>query len=434
MRKFSYVLIIGILLLVAFGCSKGNVPTAPEAESYDNINADLPLFVTSYDSEGMPSGGDAALGVFSVRVDTKTLEYEMTPLRNSAEGSKDVLEVLSITNFVTGWPCKDCASLLEVGMLDENRLNLLFGIKHPFPTPKPGEPGSAKNRADLHVFNVEGMLVLDDTAQNFPNIGIKVNQTFKVTNAEGYSGYLDDSLDEIMFTEADIHPYRTYFVNYGEGNYSPSNQYGFASLANPSGYMVMKQGSLMDKRNYFVTFTPGAILDFLFVVQVSWGQSTKNYTQRLQAQYDCPQFNKKAASVVEVEVVGKLTAGDTFSSVDVNIGVLDINYGVAVGTQLGKMLDNSDVDGIRVEVPGVTAGLPFSSPSPTGGDPRDPDNPLMFELKVYNQRGAGAGKYNGLVEIVDTYATGQNPNPVMGGKDGAKRVPIGLSPLTGLFA
>jgi len=436
MRIFGFGLLTALVMLWAISCSSSSSePVTPGSSFVDNPANDFPLYVSDFDVDGSPSGGSGALGVFEVHIDTNTLEYEMNPLRSNAGSTKDTLEVIDVTNFMTLLPCRDCATLLEVGYTGTyDRLNLRFGIKHPFAAPNFSEPISGRNRADLHIFNVEGMLVFADNATLYPELGVRMSTIDRLANADGYSGYLDESLDNILPTNADIHPYKTFFVNYEDGNYDPSNEFGFASLVSPSGYMVMRQGSLQDTRFYHVNHTPGEQLDFLFVVQASWGASTENYTQRFQAVYDCPQFNKKAASFVEVEVIGDLIAGDPSSACDVDVNVLDINYDTPVGTGLGEMLDESTISSIKIEVPNVTSGvLEFVNPTPLSGDPRDPQNPLHFEFEIRNLDGETEGTYNGLVEVIDSYAPKQNPNPIIGDNDGAERVEVGLNPLTGLI-
>ena len=120
-------------------------------------------------------------------------------------------------------------------------LKFLFGIKHPFPKPILSDPISAMNRADLHMFNVEGMLVFAENATLFPEVGVRISSTNRVRNADGYSSYLDSSLDGILPTNADVHPYRTYFVNYEDGEYSPSNPYDFQSLVLPKNELHLRQ-------------------------------------------------------------------------------------------------------------------------------------------------------------------------------------------------
>lgn len=435
MKNFGFGLLLMLMLIWAVSCSSGSEPITPGSSISDNPVNELPLMVSDMNADGSAYGGSGVLGVFSVHVDTATLDYDMTGLRTTS--SKDGLEVIDVTNFMTGFPCKNCASLTQVGFTSTGEMNMVFGIKHPFPAPKLSDPISGMNRADLHLFNVEGMLVFADDSIRFNGLGVDLTRQVRVSNADGYSSYLDEALDtEVLDTDASIHPYRTFFVNYGNGNFDPSSANGFTSIANPSGYMVCKQGSLMDQKPYFVAFTPGEKLEFLFVVQASWGVSSESRNERLNPVYHCPQFNKKAPSLVEVEILNNdLQSGNATSAAQLRIKVLDINANATVGTGLGEMRAKSNVGSFKVEIPGITTSpLIFNNPTPDGGDPRNPNDPMYFDFELLNAGAAPQDDYIGLVEVIDSYAPDQNTNPILTGYDGAERVPYPDSPVTRLFA
>lgn len=434
MRIFGYGLLLILASLFAFGCSSGNEPVTPGSFLSDNPVEELPILATGFNEDGSLASGEGAIGVFSVHIDTDTLDYEMTPLRTNA--SKDVLEVIDVTNFMNSYPCKDCATLTQVGFASPGVLDLLFGVRHPFNTPKLTEPITGLNRADLHIFNVEGMLVFDDLAVNFPGLGKKVKPN-RLTNPDGYCGYLDTALDtEILATDANLHPYRSFFKDYTNGNYDPTNANGFTNIANPSGYMVMKQGSPTDRQSFLVKVSPGENLDFLFVVMATYGVAADNRPMRLDPVYHCPQFNKKAASYVGVVVrENNLVASDVNSNCKIRINVLDINHGVAVGTELGQMRAASNVKEIIYEIPGVLTGKKsLANPTPNGGNPRDPANMMYFDTEFLNELGALQANYVGLVEVIDSYSPGLNTgNPNIGINDGGARAPYPESPTSRLF-
>lgn len=435
MRIFEYGLLLILASLLAIGCSSGNEPTTPGSFLADNPVEQLPILASGFNEDGSIASGEGAIGVFSVHIDTDTLDYEMTPLRTNA--SKDVLEVLDVTNFMNSYPCKDCATLSQVGFSGPGVVDLLFGVRHPFNTPKLTEPISGLNRADLHIFNIEGMLVFDDPAINFPGLGEKVKPN-RVTNADGYCGYLDSALDtDIFVSGASLHPYRSFFKDYTNGNYDPSSANGFTNFVNPSGYMVMKQGSPTDRQSFLVSVTPGETLDFLFVVMATYGVAADNRLMRLAPVYQCPQFNKKAASYIGIVVrENNLVAADVNSNCKIRINVLDINHGVSAGFELGQMREKSNVEEIIIEIPGVLIGKKIlSNPSPDGGNPRDPANMMYFDTEFLNELGAIQANYVGLVEVIDTYSPGLNAgsNPLMGSNDGGARAPYPESPTSRLF-
>ena len=436
MKRYGIGLLLMLMISWAIGCSGTSEPITPGTKTADLGNAEIPLMVSDFNADGSPAGGAGPIGIFSVHIDTDTLNYEMTPVRTGA--SKDGLEVLDVTNFMNSWPCRDCATLKQVGITGWDELNLLFGIRHPFPAPKFSEPISGLNRADVHLFNVEGMLVFNDSnIKNFSYLNEKVSIPPRLTNADGYSSYLDSSLDAaILNTPASIHPYKTFFVNYANGNFDPTSPYGFTSLLNPTGFMVMKQGSNIDQREYFVRFNPGEDLDFLFVVQASWGVSSEDRNHRLTPVYQCPQFNKKAASYVEVEVTSNnLIENDITSSALMKIKFLDINYNAPVGTGLGDIRQQSKVEKIVVEISDIMLdNIVLNNPVPAGGDPRNEANPAYVEVEIKNTAAVTAGDYLGLVKVLDTYDPGQNVNPLLDTKDGGAKVPVGTNPVTNLFA
>jgi hypothetical protein len=434
MRIFGYGILLILASLLAIGCSSGNEPVTPGSFLADNPVDGLPILASGFNEDGSIASGEGAIGVFSVHIDTETLNFEMTPLRTNA--SKDVLEVIDVTNFMNSFPCKDCATLSQIGYANVGVLDLLFGVRHPFKTPKFSEPVSGLNRADLHIFNVEGMLVFDDPAVNFPAFSKKV-KIDRVINADGFCGYLDPSLDQdILDTDADIHPFKTFFKDYTNGNFDPASANGFTNIANPTGYMVMKQGSPTDKQSFLVNVVPGESLDFLFVVMATYGVAADNRNMRLAPVYQCPQFNKKAASYVEVEILhNNLTAAVVNSTCDIRINVLDINQGVAVGEGLGQMRDESNVSKIIYEIPGILAAKKvINDPAPDGGNPRDPDNMMYFDTQFTNELAATEATYFGLVEVVDSYSPGLNAvNENIGIFDGGARAPYPEAPTSRLF-
>ncbi|MCD6161391.1 MAG: hypothetical protein J7K40_03135, partial [candidate division Zixibacteria bacterium] len=161
----------------------------------------------------------------------------------------------------------------------------------------------------------------------------------------------------------------------------------------------------------------------------------ENKSQRFSPEFQIPQHNKKAASEIVVEIAdNSLSPGNTSSSAELLIKVLDINHGVAVGEGLDEMKADSSVGSIYVEVAGVTSGMAGGAATPTGGDGRDPLNPLTFNLNFNNDLGAEQETYTGLVKVLDSYAPGLNEMALLNGMDAIKRVEPTENPLVGLYA
>jgi PKD repeat protein len=432
--KYLFAAIAMIVAIGILGCSsQDRSPLFPSNNSNPGI---FNLAVSDYFPDGTPAGGAGILGLFEVHVDKITDTAEIVPIR--ASSMVDVLEVVDITGFMTNSPCSDCVRIEAAGIDFDGNVVLHIGIRHPFEAGDIMKPVSGRNRADLHVFNVEGIVVLEDggSVLNFPGLNQKLSP-YGLVNADGYSSYLDAYFDQVVNTNSTLHPYILHFDDYGQGNFSASNPMGFSSVTipSPSGNLVMPMGSGYSFRDYQVATGSGSTLDFYFAVGCTYGITTSTFENRFTPEYRVPQHNKKAASKVVVEVAeNNLVAGIPASKAKLNVKVLDINHGVSVGSALNQMFADSSVGKIVVEVPGVTS-VPDEAVNPVSvsGNGRDPSNPLLFQVEFKNTASGAAGSYNGLVKVVDSYPVGSNTHPFIGLNDGAKRVPPTSSPLTGLF-
>ena len=427
-----------IIAFLAIACSSGGDVIMPSPGS-ENLSADsyssFPIEVSDWSDDGAPIGGTGILGIYQAHIDLQTLNGEFTSLRSSY--LTDVLEVVDITGFLSVSPCNDCVKLESVEFNEFGEVVLHVAIKHPFPMGNPSLPPTGANRADLIVYNIEGIIVSDGTgtfsalSQTVPLMNLK--------NADGYTSYLDASLDAILKTNSTIHPYILHFDDYTTGNYNPGSypNTGFPPPPQiPTGNLVMGQGSDFNSQDYVFNFTGNTSLDFIYAVGCSYGIASAAKKDRFTPQARVPQHNKKAASEVKVEIESNnMVAGLPTSSAILDIKVLDMNHGVSVGTAINQMLSASNVSSISVMVPDVTsAPVAVNNPTPTGGDPRDPSNPLVFKITITNSDNGPAGDYYGLVKVKDSYNPGQNTNALLEGKDGIKRVKPTESPLSGLFA
>ena len=435
--KFNLFLPVFLFLLFSISCSGSSPVDTPSAENINNLDFDSSLLISDRDTNGSPVGGTGLLGVFQAHIDIKTLRGDFTPIRTTA--SEDVLEVVDITNFLLLAPCFDCINFKSVSMNSDNNLVLEIGIKHPFRAPDLLYPPTAQNRADLHVFNVEGIIILegdasDTTACQYMEITVG---PVVLANADGYSPYLDSVIDPIYPTAANVHPYILHFDNFTKGNFFRANECGFDDIVNPVGNLVMKQGSDWDYKEYeFHLDNLTEPFDFIYAVGCTYGISAESKGVRLTPTYRIPQFNKKAATkvyvseIIDVPPLG-FVGGDALTSETLVIHVLDMNYGVAVGEDLDEMRFASNIVDIKVEIPSVVNGLvTISNPIPTGGSSRNPLDPLTFEITLDNDLAAVEGIYTGLVKVTDSYPVDIN---VAVDGDGISRVSPNQSPLDGLF-
>ena len=437
MIKLTQFLFITFLVsLFMLGCSSGsNSPVSNLDTSLEIDNVDsLPLWVSDSYSDGSPYAGMGVLGLFEISIDSEKEKADITSLRSGT--LTDVLEVIDITNFMTLFPCVDCVSLKGIGFDANNNVILTIGIKHPFPAGNPADPISGKNRADLHVFNVEGIVISDVLGTFFDTLD-ELIPGFRLLNADGYTGYLDESIDSFYLTLPTIHPYITHFDVYSQGNFDASNPMGFASVTSPppSGNLVMPMGSGYDYEDYIFELS-GTQMNFIFAVGCTYAVTTETYEDRFTPEYRVPQHNKKAASKVSVSIHdNNFAAEDTDSTAQIQIEILDINHGVAVGTNLDQMLADSSVELITVEIPDVmTDVFEIDGADSISGTGHNPSEPLLYQALLTNTAGAVEGTYMGLVKVLDSYQPGQNTHPFIGDNDGGRRVPPGTGPLEGLFA
>ena len=431
-----YIIILSFLCILLSACSTGTNTAIPSDNSNQNLSMELtylPVYVSDTNSDGSPSEGFGIMGLFNLSVNPDGAQ--LTPIRRTSLA--DVLEVVDITNFLALSPCTDCVKINKIALDSDGNIIVTIGIKHPFPVGDPLKPVSGKNRADLHVFNVEGIVISNSEAISYPGLGQTV-ANFKLVNADGYTGYLDTVIDEFYPTDASIHPYITHFDDYSAGNFSASNPMGFQSVTYPppSGNLVMAMGCDYNYQDYVFDLTGVENMEFIFAVGCTYAVSAASKSMRFSPEYRVPQHNKKAASEINFEIVSNdLKGGNTSSTAQIEIHVVDVSHGVAVGTALNEMLSDSSVHEIRIEIPGVTS-IPviIDGSSSVSGTGHSPSDPLIYEATITNALGAMEGTYTGLIKVTDNYAPGQNTSQLLNGMDGIKRVDPSSSPLSGLFA
>jgi len=432
-NKYLFTSVALILLLSVLGCSNANNPiTSADAPTGRPAYDYLPVGVIDYLLDGNISSGMGILGLFQMHLDPSNINGELTSLRRSS--LTDVLEVVDITNFLQLAPCTDCVKLKSISLDSDSHLVVSIGIKHPFDAGNPLKPVTGRNRADLHVFNVEGIVVSDATGTSFPGLGEKISG-LKLLSADGFTGYLDDSLDEIFSTDATIHPYVLHFDDYSVGNFDAGNPMGFQSVTKPppSGNLVMAMGCDYNYQDY--VFDLDSPVDLIFAVGCTYAVSAATKQARFNPEYRIPQHNKKAASEVRLEIISNdLKGEDAASTAQIEVNVVDISHGIPVGDALNEMLADSSVKDIRIDVPCVMSSvLVIDGSSSISGTGHNLSDPLIYEGTITNSAGALEGSYAGLVKVTDNYAPGKNGFPLLDGMDGIKRVDPTDNPLEGLF-
>jgi len=408
-------------LFLFIGCSSGHV-ISPDILLNDNQDIQQPSSII----EG--EDGSGFLGIYSINIDTSNMTGSIEPLR--AVHSTDVLESVDITGFLTSSPCRDCVIIFRLGFNAQNHLLMGLGIRHPFGPGDPLKPPTGKNRLDLHVFNIEGIILTDSPSLiSFPSVGINLSTGY-LLNPDGYTSYLDPLMDNIYPTQSNAHPYICYFADYSPGNFDISNPNGFEDILNPTGNLVMKMGSDYSVKTYEFNIPQGESLSFGFAVGCTYGISADNYTERLNPVYRCPQFNKKAASEVGVNITANdLERANDATSATFHIEVMDINHSAEVGSDIDQMAHESKVSSISIHIPGITDTV-VNNPIPISGCGRF--FPLVYEITIHDDYGLTSGYLPCLVKVKDSYPVGQNPNPNLGGNDAMGRNQDGktLEPLS----
>jgi outer membrane protein assembly factor BamB len=434
MRNLHLVAFNLILAFVIFtGCSSGDFPI--QSESITNSNQKLPTLpvgVSEFAPDGSAISGMGTLGLFNLHIDPAKTIAELTSIRDGA--LTDTLEVVDITNFLLLAPCTECVKIKSISLDADGKITLQIGIRHPFPAGDPLKPITGRNRADLHVFNIEGIVVSNSAPLAFPSTGESI-AAFHLLNADGYTGYLDSVLDEIYTTESTLHPYILHFRDYSQGNFNPLNPMGFEYVTDPppSGNLVMAMGCDYDYQNY--TFDIQEPMDFIFAVGCTYAVSAASKSMRFTPEYRIPQHNKKAASEVQIDILSNdLAEGDISSEAELQISIVDVSHNVPVGDALNQMKADSSVGSISIDIPGVTlTPVTVNGGSAVSGTGHDPSDPLIYEILVANAAGGVEGSYPGLIKVTDTYPSAQNASPLLNGQDGIKRVDPLFNPLTGLF-
>ena len=425
-----FICIIAACLTLA-GCSGRDISTAPGVLLFDSSGL-MQVGVSDFDTNGKPLAGYGSLGLFEIHVDVGTLEGEITPFRTTA--LTDVLEIVDIANFLQAAPCTDCVKLRSISLDADENLVLSIGIKHPFDSGDSGADISGRNRADLHVFNVEGTILASIAhVEIFGGLNQGVG-SFTLANADGLSSYLNIPL--LPFTLNTIHPYKLHFDDYTSGNFSANNPMGFQSVTNPppSGNLVMAMGCDYDFQDYVLNIPPGEDIGFIYAVGCTYAVSAASRDDRFKPEYRIPQHLKKAAAKVAVRIVdNQLEPGNISSYAELEIDVVDMNHGVAVGDAIDEMFADSSVESIKLEIPGITTNVVDVALANIGGTGHSDSDPLIYAVTIHNEAAGVEGIYTGLVKVRDSYSPGSNILPLLDSMDGIQRVAPIKSPLEGLF-
>lgn len=399
-----YFIILG---LMSNGCShEGSSPTEPlspqDNTDLSQVIDSFPLVITgSLPDQGMTGMG--VLGAFEVNIDPTNLNGEIIPFRTSS-AVKDSF-IVDISNYLSIAPCSDCLKLIAVALGADQNIECTFTIRHPFKPGNLGNPPSASNRLDLHIFDVFGIVHFPGDATA---VGTKLVASDKLINPDGYTESFDAQIDPIFPTTANLHPYMVMSLDPTNGNYNPSSPTGFTNIISPTGHNVLPMGCAPIPTTFRIHPDDALSINFALVITAAYGQSAVRSTM-LTPTYYLPEFNRKEAWRLSASVTGnEMFESEPSSSCAVQIEVWDWNHGATVDPDMvnkDSIKASSDVASVTVEIPGVTS-LPATATGPVSGDGRI--TPLVYQATVFNQLGAARGTKTGLVKVTDSRETGLN--------------------------
>lgn len=399
MKPYLFLITIAFVLFLS-SCSASDPLQTDMAQSQIDIPGSE--FINT-------SAQKALLGLYEVQIDESLTSVSMTPVvtRGASLGEQYLGD---ITSFLTSVFCTDCARIDGVTLTDEGYIDVQISIRHPFDLPIPG-PTSGKNRIDLHLFDVWGLIYTDDGV-HYPSAGIRINPGFLV-NADGYSGTYDEMIDDIIPTQNDHHPFKVLFEDTSEGNFDPNSKLaGFTDVINPSGHNVFMQGSDFRSTNYLFNVDVGNSTQFLLVLTASYGMSARwnipleERGNRLTPGYFLPRFNRHEAWKIGVEIpdyLNFLTSNDPTQTAQIKIDVWDWQDGYTVTSnwnfatsKAGAISLDSNIDYIAISVPALMDELIFID-----GDLGVETQPKQFTTQIMDENQAPPGKYFGIVVAID---------------------------------
>jgi len=412
--KYIQLIVVLFLPVIVSACSGGNGnPVAPSDNSNDMTSVTNEEFKTTIASDVLYTGSSRetaykAFGIFQVTVDPQSLTAEIVPSRKAQ--AIGMTFDSDLTQFLTVSPCANCLQVDGIKLIPLDQVEVGFSVKHPF--------ADITKRPDLHGFDVRG-IVLAKGNYNFPLTQVAIDESTNaiaranvslVANPDGYTHHFDElAADPNYFDpprnyDANINPFRSYFVDGGTPAFSPLN---------PDGHNVMAVGADWETQKYIFNLS-GSVdpIDFAFVVDCAYGQSA-TFQNRTNPYYFLPEFNRKEAwSVVVNDVGGRFESGNTSSSMDYRVSAcdwqsdLDADPNYPDTSNLGGIKAKSQIQKVTIEIPSVTGLVEKTTPDSGEGFIW---NPYIFNITVTKSLGASAGWYYGIAAVRDDLQGMQGP-------------------------
>jgi hypothetical protein len=347
--------------------------------------------VTTSDLAAPESSQIGLMGAYELTIDKANLTADMVAKRDvAAIGDSNLVSGLSF--FTASIFCGDCFTLTDIGFdVASGNVVLTYQLRHPFAMGSSSLPPTAMNRMDLNVFDTALVIVPTGTATATTFTAGTLYAGY-VGNAYGYTkelmniaGVADEAMPFVLVVDD--------------------------SLADPiaSTYNKFAQGATASFDVEFSLLPGGDKLTFDLYLTLGYGAAAagKDKPSFLAPKYFNPEYNRKAAWKVMVDVAEDWVEGDAVTEHPIVVSVYDWQVGATVSADwateasLTAVRAASEVASVGLEIGlGTVTALTVADvtdPVSTGM----PDNPLEYTFMVANG-GQVAGTYMGLAIVTDT--------------------------------
>ena len=365
-----------LLFLIIFSAGCSQVAKSPISNSE----------MIGYEKAPFQSNAVSILGAYELTLDRDKLHAELTANRQSTLGESFLISGLS---YFTGPLCADCFKVKSIGLTSEGYIEIVFDIRHPLEPGNSMNPPSGRNRLDLDVFDLTLVIVpLDLTPDIYPLTGTSIYDD-KCMNVDGYTRELGNVVSDIAAC-----PYYL-VIDDNKLDTDTFNEFPMGKSASFSAFFNLT-GDL--KFNLYLTMGYGVSASFF---------------SRLYPLYFNPEFNRKSAWKVQVippegtdppQFGNTWTEDDNTTTYKVTVKAWDWQQGVTSianpPANSGDIAFSSNVANVSIEIPGMFSSIKMTT-TPVSGTGRNPSDPLIYEFSIANENLLTAGKYDGLVKVLD---------------------------------